>query len=136
MPLVYGELRRLAEHYMRREQTGHTLQPTALVHGAYLRLAGATNAQLGGEATPRASCRAGTRCFAARAFHTPPLERRRTLAYRPSWSCRPIGDIGAGRMVTGISRCSTMRSRSRRPFPREAPIRAVRAQEQTLGRFV
>ena len=40
MPLVYGELRRLAEHYMRREETGHTLQPTALVHEAYLRLAG------------------------------------------------------------------------------------------------
>jgi RNA polymerase sigma factor (TIGR02999 family) len=45
MPLVYGELRRLAEHYMRREQTDHTLQPTALVHEAYLRLAGATQAQ-------------------------------------------------------------------------------------------
>jgi RNA polymerase sigma factor (TIGR02999 family) len=45
MPLVYGELRRLAEHYMRSEQTGHTLQPTALVHEAYLRLAGATEVQ-------------------------------------------------------------------------------------------
>jgi len=45
MPLVYGELRRLADHYMRHEQTGHTLQPTALVHEAYLRLAGATHAQ-------------------------------------------------------------------------------------------
>jgi RNA polymerase sigma factor (TIGR02999 family) len=45
MPLVYGELRRLAEHYMRSEQTGHTLQPTALVHEAYLRLAGTTHGQ-------------------------------------------------------------------------------------------
>ena len=43
MPLVYGELRQLAEHYMSREQPGHTLQPTALVHEAYMRLA-ATNA--------------------------------------------------------------------------------------------
>jgi RNA polymerase sigma factor (TIGR02999 family) len=43
MPLVYGELRDLAEHYMGREQPDHTLQPTALVHEAYLRLAG-TNA--------------------------------------------------------------------------------------------
>ena len=42
MPIVYGELRHLAEHYMGREQPGHTLQPTALVHEAYLRLA-ATN---------------------------------------------------------------------------------------------
>ena len=43
MPLVYGELHHLAEHYMSREQPGHTLQPTALVHEAYMRLA-ATNA--------------------------------------------------------------------------------------------
>ena len=38
MPLVYEELRRLAAHYMRGESSGHTLQPTALVHDAYLRL--------------------------------------------------------------------------------------------------
>lgn len=40
MPLVYQELRRLAGHYLRAERIGHTLQPTALVHEAYLRLAG------------------------------------------------------------------------------------------------
>jgi len=39
-PLVYGELRRLAASYLRREEPGHTLQPTALVHEAYLRLVG------------------------------------------------------------------------------------------------
>jgi len=39
-PLVYNELRRLAGRYMRDERTGHTLQPTALVHEVYLRLAG------------------------------------------------------------------------------------------------
>jgi RNA polymerase sigma factor (TIGR02999 family) len=38
MPLVYGELRRLAASYLRRERSDHTLQPTALVHEAYLRL--------------------------------------------------------------------------------------------------
>ncbi|PYV81935.1 MAG: RNA polymerase subunit sigma-70, partial [Acidobacteria bacterium] len=38
MPLVYDELRRLAAHYLRRERPDHTLQPTALVHEAYLRL--------------------------------------------------------------------------------------------------
>ena len=37
-PLVYGELRRLASRYLRRERPGHTLQSTALVHEAYLRL--------------------------------------------------------------------------------------------------
>jgi RNA polymerase sigma factor (TIGR02999 family) len=38
MPLVYDELRRLAASYMRRERPDHTLQSTALVHEAYLRL--------------------------------------------------------------------------------------------------
>ena len=38
LPLVYKELRRLAAGYIRREKPGQTLQPTALVHEAYLRL--------------------------------------------------------------------------------------------------
>src|SRR4029453_2230171 len=38
MPLVYGELRRRAAPSLRRERTGHTLVPTALVHEAYLRM--------------------------------------------------------------------------------------------------
>jgi RNA polymerase sigma factor (TIGR02999 family) len=38
LPIVYRELRRLAGHYMRQERPNHTLQPTALVHEAYLRL--------------------------------------------------------------------------------------------------
>jgi RNA polymerase sigma factor (TIGR02999 family) len=41
VPVVYNELRRLAAAYMRRERPGQTLQATALVHEAYLRLAGA-----------------------------------------------------------------------------------------------
>ena len=38
IPIVYRELRRLAHHYLRGEQPGHSLQTTALVHEAYLRL--------------------------------------------------------------------------------------------------
>lgn len=38
LPVVYEELHRLAERYLSRERPGHTLQPTALVHEAYLRL--------------------------------------------------------------------------------------------------
>ena len=38
LPLVYDELRRLASRYLRHESPDHTLQPTALVHEAYLRL--------------------------------------------------------------------------------------------------
>ena len=40
IPLVYDELRRQAARYLRRERAGHTLQTTALIHEAYLRLVG------------------------------------------------------------------------------------------------
>ena len=42
-PLVYRELRHLAASYLRKERQGHTLQPTALVHEAYVRLVDQTN---------------------------------------------------------------------------------------------
>jgi RNA polymerase sigma factor (TIGR02999 family) len=42
-PLVYGELRRMAHRYLRRENPGNTLQPTALVNEAYLRLVDVNN---------------------------------------------------------------------------------------------
>lgn len=44
LPLVYEELRRLARHKMAHEPPGHTLQPTALVHEAWLRVAGPNEA--------------------------------------------------------------------------------------------
>jgi RNA polymerase sigma factor (TIGR02999 family) len=45
LPLVYDELRKLAAHNLARETPGQTLQPTALVHEAYLRLVGADEEQ-------------------------------------------------------------------------------------------
>jgi RNA polymerase sigma-70 factor, ECF subfamily len=45
MPLVYSELRRQAANYLRRERPGHTLQPTALVNEAYLKLIDQKNAR-------------------------------------------------------------------------------------------
>jgi RNA polymerase sigma factor (TIGR02999 family) len=45
MPLVYDEMRRLAHRYLRRERPGHTLQSTALVHEAFVRLTGNTPPQ-------------------------------------------------------------------------------------------
>lgn len=45
IPLVYDELKRLAHYFMRQERPDHTLQTTALVDEAYLRLAGQTHAQ-------------------------------------------------------------------------------------------
>ena len=44
LPLIYDELRKLAANYLRRERPDHTLQPTALVHEAYLRLVDQTRA--------------------------------------------------------------------------------------------
>jgi RNA polymerase sigma factor (TIGR02999 family) len=44
LPLLYDELRSLARRQMRRERPGHTLQATALVHEAYMRLSGAKEA--------------------------------------------------------------------------------------------
>jgi RNA polymerase sigma-70 factor, ECF subfamily len=45
-PQVYSELRRLATSYLQRERTDHTLQPTALVHEAYLRFVGQKSIEL------------------------------------------------------------------------------------------
>src|SRR5262249_59008428 len=45
LPLVYDELRQLAAQWMAREAPGHTLEATALVHEAYLRLVDATKVQ-------------------------------------------------------------------------------------------
>jgi RNA polymerase sigma-70 factor (ECF subfamily) len=49
LPLVYQDLRRLAERYMSRESPGHTLQPTALVHEVYLKLVDQTRANWKGK---------------------------------------------------------------------------------------
>jgi len=46
IPLVYGELRRLAKQHMRRERAGYMLQTTALIHEAYLRLIDAGQVRL------------------------------------------------------------------------------------------
>ena len=50
LPLVYQELRRLAAHKMANEAAGQTLQPTALVHEAYLRLVGNEDKKWAGRA--------------------------------------------------------------------------------------
>lgn len=46
MPLLYDQLKRIAEGQLRNERAGHTLNPTALVHEAYLKLANQTQVEL------------------------------------------------------------------------------------------
>src|SRR4249919_2719802 len=49
-PMVYAELRRMAQRYLRQENPGNTLQPTALVNEAYLRLVDVANVSWEGRA--------------------------------------------------------------------------------------
>jgi RNA polymerase sigma factor (TIGR02999 family) len=70
MELVYGELHRMAARQMRRESAGHTLQTTALVHEAYLRL-------VGGEPPPRWDSRRHFFAAAAEAMRRILVERAR-----------------------------------------------------------
>ena len=90
LALVYAELRELAGRYLRRERPGHTLQPTALVHEAYLRLVGGLVGGLaeGGAAgfaggkDPGARCRSELIGIAARLMRqilVNHAHRRRTL---------------------------------------------------------
>jgi RNA polymerase sigma factor (TIGR02999 family) len=69
LPLVYGELRKLAAAKMAREGAGHTLQPTALVHEAWLRLVGNEN--------PRFESRAHFFAAAAEAMRRILIEKAR-----------------------------------------------------------
>ena len=48
LPIIYGELHQVAQRFMSRENPGHTLQPTALVHEAWMKLVGQTRHQWNG----------------------------------------------------------------------------------------
>ncbi len=56
VPLVYDELRELAQKYFRHERPGHTLQPTAVVHEAYMRLVDESRVDWQGRTHFRAIC--------------------------------------------------------------------------------
>jgi RNA polymerase sigma factor (TIGR02999 family) len=74
LPLVYEELRKLATHKMANEAAGHTLQPTALVHEAWLRL--------GGDPQARWENRAHFFAAAAEAMRRILIDRARKRAVR------------------------------------------------------
>ena len=74
IPLVYEELRAIAQRHLSREESGHTLQSTALVHEAYLRLAG---------------IRTGAKCRIARTFSMLSAQLIRTM----SWITRGVAKL-------------------------------------------
>jgi len=70
LPVVYRELHKIAEHLMFRERRGHTLQPTALVHEAWMRL-------VAGDGSSSAPCRAEFLRVAARAMRNVLIDHAR-----------------------------------------------------------
>jgi RNA polymerase sigma factor (TIGR02999 family) len=89
-PLVYEDLRRLAHHYMSGQRPDHTLQTTALVHEAYLRVAGQTN--------PSWQTRAQFFAVAARAM------RQILVNYAKSYRSQKRGGAGRSGAVEGDRR--------------------------------
>ena len=87
LPLVYGELRSLAAREMRRERPDHTLQPTALVHEAYLRLVNA--AELGAAGRTHFFAQAA---LAMRRVLVDHARRRRSAKRGGSLERVPLGD--------------------------------------------
>jgi RNA polymerase sigma-70 factor (ECF subfamily) len=83
LPVVYGELRRVAAGMMRQERPGHTLQPTAVVHETYLRLLAGTH--------PTLESRAHFFALAARAMRQVLVDHaRRKLAEKRGGEMRHV----------------------------------------------
>ena len=82
LPIAYEELRRLAHHHLVRERTGHTLDTTALVHEAYLKLAGADSLTWKGRAHFFAVCAQAMRRVLVN--HAEPHSYRALLRRHPS----------------------------------------------------
>ena len=83
LPLVYDQLRGLASGYFRDQAAGHTLQPTALVHEAYMKLVGPTDIQWESRRQFLALAHPGT-AIDRKAGEVPPFlpNRRRGFSYR------------------------------------------------------
>jgi RNA polymerase sigma factor (TIGR02999 family) len=93
LPLVYRELRRIAAGMMRRERPGHTLQPTAVVHEAYMRLIAG--------AQPTAENRAHFFALAARAMRQVLVDHaRRKLAAKRGGEMRVREELEDGIAIT------------------------------------
>jgi len=122
LSLAYEELRRLAAHQMASEAAGHTLQPTALVHEAYLRLAGPDGAMGGWKS------RGHFFTSAARAMRRILIEsaRRKAAAKRGA---------GAGHTVFEDSRIQFMVPEDR-IFDVEEALQQLEAEDPDLAKVV
>jgi len=121
LPLVYDELRRLAAEKMSQEKPGQTLQATALVHEAYIRLVDAEKAQhwdsrghffaAAAEAMRRILMENGSSGSRCRTREIRPSAQRRSAVVRRS-SARPLPTPGSGPGSAGSRACRTTLPRS------------------------
>lgn len=96
-PVVYDELKRIAGSLMSRENAGHTLQPTALVHEAYMRLLGGSGADNGWQNRAHffgAAALAMRRILIDRARHVKSTRLEGRAGSGPSADEQPIADPG------------------------------------------
>lgn len=96
LPLVYDDLRRLAARRLSQERAGHTLQPTALVHEAYLQLVGASGDWQGRRHFFAAAAEAMRRILVDNA------RRKRSLKRGGNWQQLPLDDIAAPEPEPGL----------------------------------
>ncbi len=108
LPLVYDELRALAAAYLHRERPGHTLQPTALVHEAYVRLVGGSPPDWAGRAHFLAvAARAMRRTLVNHALARKAEKRgggRTMLSLDPDSAPAPDGEIDALALSEALDR--------------------------------
>ena len=100
LPLVYQELRQLAAYRMANEAAGHTLQPTALVHEAWLRLAGENKEQWAGRAQFfAAAAEAMRRILVDRARRRRALKRGGGVAFEALEESRIAGEFPSDQVL-------------------------------------
>src|SRR5262249_39331714 len=94
LPIVYQELRKLAARYLDGERAGHTLQPTALTHEAYLRLAGQRDAAWEG--------RSHFLCVAARAMRSVLVDHARRRKAQKRGGGQPAISLDTTSIMSGV----------------------------------
>jgi len=103
LPLVYNELRRLAAAHMKQEKPGHTLDATALVHEAYLRLVGQDSkpdgARTGSEASPKFANRRHFFAAAAESMRRILVENARRKARRKRGGGRQRQELASDLLI-------------------------------------